>query len=45
MNRLSDDDDHIIRATPYETLFDYRSTVGFSSTLFSPRDFPNSLAV
>ena len=28
MNRLSDYDDQIIRATPYETLFDYRATVG-----------------
>ena len=40
MNHLSDYDDQIIRATPYETLFNYRSTVGylpipFLSTRFS----------
>ena len=27
MSRVSDYDDHIVRATSYETLFDYRSTV------------------
>ena len=29
MNRLSDYDDQIIRATPYETLSDYRATVSY----------------
>lgn len=36
MNRLSDYDDQIIRATPYETLFDYRATVGYFITSPSP---------
>lgn len=45
MNRLSDYDDHVIRATPYETLFDYRSTVGFPPTLLHPRDLPNPLVL
>jgi hypothetical protein len=40
MNRLSDYDDQIIRATPYETLFNYRATVGY---LLNPRDFPHPL--
>lgn len=45
MNRLSDYDDQIIRATPYETLSDYRSTVGFFLPLVHPREFPHTLPV
>ena len=45
MNRLSDYDDQIIRATPYETLSDYRSTVSSSAHLLHLRDFPNSLTI
>ena len=29
MNRLPDYDDQIIGATPFETLFNYRATVGY----------------